>query len=354
MEQQTFVNLTLEEIEMLSNTINDLFANMAGADILAEGTLLAAINIYLQQLEQLNSEVLLLREQFVNQQNSSLQKMAMVFGDKIQGTNLRKASYKFFGEQNQIFEKSKKLFSIGYSLVNKIREYITGQTIKYHVAIERAASKQDIIYEATEQHIVSNLKIDQYRFMQALITGQSQELSFEAKYRATVKNSEIFGETSIIQENLSKKGSTLWSKGYQVYQEVKKKQGINFGHFLETYYYFGGNKMNRKIRDFNAIEFYQYMIALQNSTEFYKSGDFQDIQLKSNTATITNIKTIKSILLKIQEQLINYKSSKKTRIKQLLTEKKLTKEQMQKKASKIEITEEMRKILEPISSFSKQ
>ena len=193
--------------------------------------------------------------------------------------------------------------------------------------------------------------------MQTLFSTQAQELDYNARYIAAIKRSQLADETETINNELPKEGTTLWSRGYRVFLVAKQNPQlaayINFGHFLESYYYFGGNKENRNIRKFNAIEFYQYMIALQNATPFYQAGDFQNIQLKSNTATIANINTIKDILIKIQSVLSEYKGSKRNKIKEMLTTKKYTRQQMAEKASKIEVSEELRQLLLPIEQLSK-
>lgn len=297
-----------------------------------------------------------LRDFIIQQNNSTLSKMAQVIGSKDRDNIQKKMAYSIMA-QNQIFQKLKTTFRLGYTLVNKIREYITGQTIQYHIAIERGKTKKSIIYSATEEHIVNNLNIDVYRFMQTLFSEQAQELDYNARYTAAIKRSQIVNETKTIDAQLPKEGTTLWSRGYRVFLVAKQNPQlaayVNFGHFLEAYYYFGGNKENRNIRKFNAIEFYQYMIALQNTTPFYQAGDFQDIQLKSNTATIANINTIKEVLIRIQSILSEYRGSKKNKIKEMLTTKKYTKQQMAQKASEIDVSEELKQLLSPIENLTK-
>lgn len=282
--------------------------------------------------------------------------MASVLSSKDKNNSQKQLAYNTM-KQNDIFQKLQTMFSLGYILVNKIREYITGQSIQYHIAIERGKTRKSIIYSATEEHIVNNLTIDTYRFMQSLFSGQAQELDYNARYTATIKRSQVVNETKTINNQLPKEGSTLWSRGYRVFLVAKQNSQlaayVNFGHFLEAYYYFGGNKENRNIRKFNAIEFYQYMVALQNSTPFYQAGDFQDIQLKSNTATIANINTIKDVLVRIQTILLEYKGTKRNKIKEILTTKKYTKQQMAEKASRIDVSEELKQLLLPIEQISK-
>ena len=352
----TTVQLTDAEIESLSVEIDNLFAQQAGEDVIWESQLLEVINQYLLQLKTLQVEVISLRDSILQQTNSTMQKMASALGSKDKNNFQRQLAYNTM-KQNDIFQKLKAMFRLGYVLVNKIRNYITGQVIQYHVAIERGKTRKSIIYSATEEHIVNNLNIDIYRFMQALFSGQTQELDYNARYTAAIKRSQIASETETIDAQLPKEGTTLWSRGYRVYLMAKQNPQlsayVNFGHFLETYYYFGGNKENRNIRKFNAVEFYQYMVALQNTTPFYQAGDFQDIQLKSNTATIANINTIKEVLIRIQSVLIEYKGSKRNKIKEMLTTKKHTKQQMAQRASEIDVSEEFRQLLLPLENLTK-
>ena len=342
------VYLTNEEIESISQEIDELFSQAAGEDIGWEVQLLQIINNYLLQLNTLQAEIIQVRDSILQQSNSTLSKMSQALRQKGYQNMEKKIAYETM-RQNQIFQKMQKVFSNGYILVNKIREYIVGQTIQYHVAIERGKTRDSIIYSATEEHIIKNLNIDTYRFMQSLFSSQAQELDYNARYTAAVKRSQIEGQTKQLNAQLPKQGSTLWSKGYRVFLVAKQNSElaayVNFGHFLEAYYYFGGNKENRRIKNFNPIEFYQYMVALQNSIPFYQAGDFQNIQLKSNTATIANINTIKEVLIGIQTVLFNYKGSKKKKIKEMLTTKKYTKQQLAVKASEIDVPEELEQLL---------
>ena len=209
-------------------------------------------------------------------------------------------------------------FKSGYQIINRLREYITNSKIKYHVAVEgKGVKSKSFIYEIDESHLMKYLEPDVYSFTQALIKSDA-ELDFNMRYRATKKRSE---EGTILQSDLEKtipnteNRSTLWSKGYTVYitvkqwvmnnKEISKGLGINFGHFLETYYAMGGNKNNHVPTGYSNIKFLELMLNLQNSVEFYRGGDFEDIQLKSNTSTLTNIKTIKAAIRNIIQILSN-------------------------------------------------
>ena len=206
-------------------------------------------------------------------------------------------------------EKLEELYKEGYWLIMNIRKKIKGETIRYVIASE----KSRIIYEVSEEQLLADLS--PININEVIESIQKGALNFSMSYSSSFKKAQgQLEDTKIIQE-LPKdtKGSTLWSRGYRVYQNVKdyikknpdiaKEFGltVNFGHFFEAYYYLGGNKKNRNVKNFNPLEFYAYMRVLMNSTKFYQGGDYRNFQLKSNSATLTNFSTIRKGLQKILE-----------------------------------------------------
>ena len=348
------IQLTNAEISELSEAIDNTFADAAGRDLVEENTLLVLVQQYLNYLNALELEVFAFRDQLLAQSNSTGEKMIALLASKdSKFKSQRQAIYNKFRQQ-EIFSRMKSMFALGYQLTQRIREYITNQEIQYNIGVYKKGSGKFISYSATEEHIIKNLYGDHYRFLTALYSAEQKELSYNAKYTASFKKSQLEGETEQLQQNLPSNGSTLWSKGYRVYQTAAQHRDIavtlNFGHFLEAYYHFGGNKANHNPSGFNSLSFYQYMVALQNSTPFYQGGDFQDIQLTANTATITNISTIRKILTSIQGVLKDYKGSKRHKIKQMLTTKKLTKSQLAAKAAAVDVSPEMRDILKDLDT----
>ena len=167
------------------------------------------------------------------------------------------------------------------------------------------------------------------------LLSAEQSLAFDMRYNATKKRSEMDNNT-ILEAALSKSdGSTLWSRGYKVFSTVKEwvktnskemtaGYGVNFGHFLEAYYAYGGNSANRNsaiLADAGfSVKFLQVMLSLQNSDEFYSGGDVGNIQLKSNTATITNIKTIAYAIERIKNIFIQKRTSYKGELKVMFSQ----------------------------------
>lgn len=199
-----------------------------------------------------------------------------------------------------------KLYKKGYWLIMNIRKKIKGEVIRYVIANE----KSKIIYEVSEEQLLADLS--PININEVIESIQKGTLNFSMNYSSSFKKAQgQLEDTEIIQELPDGQGSTLWSKGYRVYQEVKNyiKQNpdeakefgltVNFGHFFETYYYLGGNKKNRNVKNFNSLEFYAYMRVLMNSTKFYQGGDYRNFQLKSNSATLTSFSTIRRGLQEI-------------------------------------------------------
>lgn len=296
------------------------------------------INNYLTKLDLAEKQV----------QNMLLQTQMTIYEKaNLSDREQRAVLYRKFNEtteaQQSVFSMLTSLFAQGYVLVNHLHNYIVGETIEYHIGIERGKTRDSIIYTATEEEVVNKLQIDTYSLAKALLTGEMQSLDYSMRYRATVKSA-VENEEHF---SLPKNGSTLWSKGYRVFQAVKNYGiGINFGHFLEAYYLSGGNLGNRNVRNFDSVQFYQIMKSAMNSTEFYKGGDVQNIQLKSNTATVTSLQTIKKVLLEILKILSNNKMTNKVKnLRALLKAGGNTKAGVKQKASEIDIPEELLSIL---------
>lgn len=260
-------------------------------------------------------------EKFVQQtvessRKSALEQLKIIHDSKkdIDVYNMAKMEYERARKQmvldlqeSNALQLTSAVFKTGYQIINRLREYITNSKIKYHVAIEGKGNKS-IIYEISEEHLMKYLEHDTYRFTQALIKSD-QELDFNMRYRASKKRSKESTNVTELLKSLPDTGerSTLWSKGYAVFSAVRKwaienKEisqgfGINFGHFLEAYYDMSnGNKNNHTPVGYTNLKFLETMLSLQNSVEFYRGGDYFDIQLKSNTSTLTNIKTIRSAI----------------------------------------------------------
>lgn len=332
------IQFTNNEIQQMSDSIDEIFAKeSSNLTKIQSQKLLDLISNYLQRLNQLENQILSV---------SSILKSTMLEQATYDQSQQRKMLRNKLAEksylQENLFDQMQTVFGQGYVLLNHLHEYITNETIQYHVAVERGKTKESMIYQATEQEIVNNLQFDYYRLSSLLLNSETLTLDYTMRYRATVKRAQQEEEPI----SLPKKGSTLWSKGYRVFQVAKQyNNGINFGHFLEAYYYFGGNKGNRQVRNFDSENFYRYMRVLMNSKEFYRGGDADNIQLKSNTATITSIHTIKKALENIVSILSEERGNKYKKIKDLLTSKKMTKSFLEKAAKEIEMPEELRKQL---------
>ena len=249
----------------------------------------------------------------------------------------RKEIVKDLTQRTKIDQQAIAIFKTGYKMVQTIREYITSEKIEYHVVIEGGKTVSSVLHSITEEQLLSKVQLDLYRFSQAVIRGE-EAINFGMRFRATKKYADILKQQAqkekdetFLFEELAKKpndGSTLWSKGYQVYlktkewynsapESIRKGFGINFGHFLEAYYHMGGNAVNRTLTNFDNITFLQFMLSLQNSTKFYEGGDYGNIQLKSNTATLTELTAIRNALESIQRILSYSKGSYEKNLRDL-------------------------------------
>ena len=347
------IYLTSDEVHALAEEVRESLSSEATSiNNNKVVQLSSSISKYLNSLTSLEQEIY---QSTALMRSSALQKMKTAQleyqtkknnGEEIT-KEVRKSIYSDYGKaraelttylkNKQYLDKLSAHFKSGYSIVHSIRKYITDQDILYHVAVEGGGKSSSMIYQVSEENLLKNLELDTYRFSEALIMGEKEILDFNMRYRGTKTRGREAGNI-ILQDNLQKslpngEGSTLWSKGYRVFQTVRewvksnpvegRGYGVNFGHFLEAYYAMGGNKSNHTPEGFSSLKFFEYMISLQNSVEFYKGGDFENIQLKSNNATLTNIKTIRIVLQDILSILQNNKVTYKDDLKRLLSYEKI-------------------------------
>lgn len=292
-------------------------------------TLIRAINQYLNKVMSLQNDINSLTQQQALVSNSVLKKNQALLDNQSVNIDLTREQVKNDILTDQILKQASEIFKSGYYIVMRLREFIMNEKIQYHVAIEGGKTATSMLHAITEEQLLDKITIDTYRLSQAIANGESI-LSMTMRYNATKKYGKKVGqEEGMFLEQLPKTGSTLWSKGYRVYKTVRdwynkdkenrKGYGINFGHFLEAYYASGGNPDNRKTKKFNSMKFLQLMLNLQNSVEFYKGGDSGNIQLKSNSATITSLNAIYEALLSIRGILVQGRRGAKKKLKELFS-----------------------------------
>lgn len=334
------IRFSTQEIQDITTNIIEIFSQggsqLRAADI---DNVISQLNSYLNQLQILQNDL----QNFIITSNAvaSVQNQADRMQSYKKGSNDYQNAKKQYNMARQsmitelrnqeYLQRASVLFKEGYRIIMGVRQIITKEDIKYEIAIEGGKNSTSRIYSVDESQLLQDIYLDTYSLAKSLLSGQSQ-ITFNMRYSATKTKSEATGST-IIEKSLSKKdGSTIWSKGYKVFEEVKQwvatnpeeaqGYGVNFGHFVEAYYAYGGNSINRKpsaLSSFNSVRFLQLMLSLQNSDEFYSGGDIGDIQLKSNNATLTSIKTIELGIIKMRNILISKRTKYKKELKALFT-----------------------------------
>lgn len=326
------IEFTPEEVEAIGQEVVDTLAQSGKHlnDISAQ-KLSLSIDNYFTKISWLESNIK--KATFQNRESALEQmKAKQLAAENSSEWKVANDNYEYYRKKivedlqgSKIDQQAVAIFKTGYKMVQIIREYITSEKIEYHVAIEGGKTVSSVLHSITEEQLLSKVQLDLYRFSQAIIKGE-EAINFGMRFRATKKYANLLKEQAQQEKDETflfaelakepKDGSTLWSKGYKVYLEtrkwynsapesIRKGFGINFGHFLEAYYHMGGNAVNRTLTDFDNITFLQFMLSLQNSTKFYEGGDYGNIQLKSNTATLTELTAIRNALESIQE-ILNY------------------------------------------------
>lgn len=338
------VTLEVADIASITQDIIEIFSE--GGSKLKSAQIdkvIELLNTYLSKLKQLESEMqIFIKEKQLREKVFAKQNILQSIVDK-SSNDYRKAKHNYNVARRdmineirdqQYLTRAIALFKEGYKIIMFIRKTILHEEIQYHVAIEGRGNSASRIYTINEEHLLNNITMDTYSLAMSLLSAE-QSLAFDMRYNATKKRSEMDNNT-ILEAALSKSdGSTLWSRGYKVFSTVKEwvktnsreitaGYGVNFGHFLEAYYAYGGNSANRNsaiLADAGfSIKFLQVMLSLQNSDEFYSGGDVGNIQLKSNTATITNIKTIAYAIERIKNIFIQKRTSYKGELKAMFSQ----------------------------------
>ncbi len=364
------ISLEVADIAGITQEIINIFSEggsrLKSADI---DRVIEQLNTYLAKLKQLEGEMQeFIQEKQLREKVYAKQSVLQSIGDKSSG-EYRKAKHNYNAARRQMINEVRDqqyltraiaLFKEGYKIIMFIRKTILHSDIEYHVAIEGRGSSSSRIYTIDEEHLLNNITMDTYSLAMSLLSAE-QSLAFDMRYNATKKRSEMDNNT-ILEAALSKSdGSTLWSRGYKVFTTVKEwvknnskditaGYGVNFGHFVEAYYACGGNPANRNsaiLADSGfSVKFLQVMLSLQNSDEFYSGGDVGNIQLKSNTATITNIRTIAYAIEKIKNIFIAKRTSYRGELKAMFTQQnKDSIDQTLVAAGTKEINENLREIL---------
>lgn len=338
------IEFTPEEVEAIGQeVVNTLAQSGKHLNNITVSQLSVSINNYFSKISDLETNI---RTATLKNRESALEQMKakqLAAKDSTEW-KIANANYEAYRkaivqdlQKSKIDQQAIAIFKTGYKMVQTIREYITSEKIEYHVAIEGGQTVSSVIHSISEDQLLSKVQLDLYRFSQSIIQGE-EAINFGMRFRATKKYANLLkqqaqeeqDETFLFAElaKAPKEGSTLWSKGYQVYLETKKWYstapesirkgfGINFGHFLEAYYHMGGNAVNRTFTNFDNITFLQFMLSLQNSTKFYEGGDYGNIQLKSNTATLTELTAIRNALESIQGILNHSKGSYEKNLRDL-------------------------------------
>ena len=268
-----------------------------------------AIEEYLMALNQKEQELLsliqskysdLLDEQRRNElmrSPSSAQDLSILLfkaGKELQAQVKEKAEEKCYADL-------KKLFITGYKLVMTLREYFTNEKIEYEVAYESG----NTVFEVGEEEFLAQSRTSLSSLTIGLQNGQLNiDYVQKVQIGSTLLKKAKENERNIYENLNGQNGSTFWSRGIRILHALQQEKelsggsrGLNFGHFFETYTYYNGNEINFLPGEQPGnLEYAAAMLALRNSTEFYKGGDVGNKQLKANEATITHISTIRKQL----------------------------------------------------------
>lgn len=226
----------------------------------------------------------------------------------------------------EIMNKLADLFRYGYQLAMLLRSYFSeSQEINYEIASE----KRNWTFKTDENILLkhSKITIDSLKF--SLDKGKISinyvmRLSNSVAFKE--ESEEKFGKESTVANLNSGDGSTFWSRGISILKILQEQfeeitggtKGLNFGHFIEAYYYFNGNDINfEREKQPDGFSYGMVMMGLRNNAAFYTGGDINNIQLKANQATITSLSAIKKILKEILNLLENSNITEEEREKQI-------------------------------------
>lgn len=313
-ENQDIIDLLISELGKMSNEAEIIRKNK-------REIIIDTINKYLKLFADKEKELLRLlmlktQEENKKQYNTKEEVIKNL-------TNASKDLQKLIKEKQELqyYSDLKQLFITGYRLVMVLREYFTNDSIKYEVASERGnytfeIDEKDLLNQSRASISSLNIVLKEGQlhidYVQKVVIGSTL---FK---RAKEKGKNINENLSIQKEG----GTTFWSRGIRILHALQEmpelsggRQGLNFGHFFETYTYYNGNEINFLTeKQPKNLEYAAAMLALRNSRQFYKGGDIDNKQLKANEATIGHITTIKRQLENILQIL---KSADKVKEKTL-------------------------------------
>lgn len=292
-ENQDIVDLLVSELGKMSNEAEIIRKNK-------RKIIIDAINKYLKLFADKEKELLRLLTLRAQEENKKQFNTKEEIINNL--TNASKDLRELVREKQELqyYSDLKQLFITGYRLIMVLREYFTNDTIKYEVASEIG----DYTFEIDEKDLLNQSRAAISSLNIILREGQLH-IDYVQKVvigSTLLKKAKEKGKN--INENLSiqkETGTTFWSRGIRILHALQGmpeisggRQGLNFGHFFETYTYYNGNDINFLAeKQPKNLEYAAAMLALRNSKQFYKGGDVNNKQLKANEATIGHISTIK-------------------------------------------------------------
>lgn len=258
------------------------------------------------------------RNELINSVGSAQELSILLFkaGKELQAQVKEKAEEKCYADL-------KKIFITGYKLVMTLREYFTNESIEYEVASESG----NVVFEVGEEEFLAQSRASLSSLTINIQNGQLN-IDYVQKIQigSTLLKKAKKNERNIYENLMGQDGSTFWSRGVRILHALQQEKeltggsrGLNFGHFFEAYTYYNGNSINfLSEQQPGNLEYAAAMLALRNSTEFYKGGDIDNKQLKANEATITHISTIRKQLVNILN-ILKSKDSVRSQLSQIRT-----------------------------------